>query len=67
MKMRLSGRFVLVTTLGLAAAIPSLAQQDALPAGFTTEPILKTSMTRDNEPIVYPTVIPPARRRSFRS
>ncbi|WP_159590397.1 cupin domain-containing protein [Chelativorans xinjiangense] len=47
-------------TLAIAAAIgfapwSALAQDDALPEGFTTEPLLKTSVTRDDEPITYPT------------
>lgn len=33
----------------------TLRAQDALPAGFKTQPLLKTGQTRDNEPIVYPT------------
>jgi quercetin dioxygenase-like cupin family protein len=36
----------------------ALAQDDALPAGFQTEPVIKTSVTRDNDPIVYPTGSP---------
>jgi quercetin dioxygenase-like cupin family protein len=47
-------------TLAIAAAIgfapwSALAQEDALPAGFTAEPLIKTSVTRDQEPVVYPT------------
>lgn len=33
----------------------SVRAQDALPAGFKTQPLLKTGQTRDNEPVVYPT------------
>jgi quercetin dioxygenase-like cupin family protein len=32
----------------------ALAQDDALPAGFEAQPLLKTGATRDNDPIVYP-------------
>lgn len=42
----------------LSAAIlvqqPAHAQDDALPAGFTTEPVLRSTQSRDGEPIVYP-------------
>lgn len=46
-------------TLALAAIIgfapwSALAQDDALPAGFTAEPLIKTSVTRDQESIIYP-------------
>jgi quercetin dioxygenase-like cupin family protein len=30
------------------------AQESPLPAGFKTEPLLKTAQTRDNQPIAYP-------------
>ncbi|ANV99940.1 hypothetical protein LMTR13_06870 [Bradyrhizobium icense] len=30
------------------------AQDSALPAGFKTQPLLKTGQTRDKQPIVYP-------------
>lgn len=39
--------------LFLASAAPSLAQNEALPAGFKTEPVLKTAVTRDGAPIAY--------------
>jgi len=32
----------------------SVSAQDALPAGFKTQPLLKTGQTRDNQPITYP-------------
>lgn len=35
-----------------------LAQDSALPAGFETQPLLKTTVTRDNQPITYPTGTP---------
>jgi len=57
MKIFASGNLALVAVLGLAP-IPALAQDDALPAGFTAEPLIKTGVARDNEPIVYPTGTP---------
>lgn len=44
--------------LGLTGPLAAFAQSDALPAGFATEPLIKTSVTRDNEAIVYPTGTP---------
>ncbi|WP_431025580.1 cupin domain-containing protein [Halomonas sp. H5] len=44
-------------TLGLAIALPitaALAQDDALPAGFEAEPVLRTTTTRDGDPIAWP-------------
>lgn len=45
-------------TVGLAAVMPiatALAQDnDALPAGFQTEPVLKTTTTRDGDAIAWP-------------
>ncbi|MEX2127225.1 MAG: cupin domain-containing protein [Xanthobacteraceae bacterium] len=38
----------------VSAGSPAAFGQDALPAGFKTQPLLKTGQTRDNEPIVYP-------------
>jgi len=52
---------IFTSVIALAAIIltsgnSGVAQaQDALPAGFKTQPLLKTGQTRDNEPIVYPT------------
>jgi quercetin dioxygenase-like cupin family protein len=45
--------------VGAAAALAlplsaALAQEGALPSGFETEPVLKTTETRDGDPIVYP-------------
>ncbi|WP_111414012.1 cupin domain-containing protein [Billgrantia lactosivorans] len=43
--------------LGLAAALPiftAFAQDDALPAGFETAPVLKTNVTRDGDAIAWP-------------
>jgi quercetin dioxygenase-like cupin family protein len=47
--------------LAVAFALPAstaFAQDDALPAGFETQSLIKTSVTRDNEPIVYPAGTP---------
>ncbi|WP_310567528.1 cupin domain-containing protein [Hydrogenophaga sp.] len=45
----------LAALLLLGAHLPGHTQDNPLPAGFTTQPLLKTGMTRDNEPIRYPT------------
>lgn len=44
----------------LMAGIPlaGLGQDSPLPAGFSTQPLLKTGVTRDNEPIRYPMANP---------
>lgn len=49
--------FGLVAAAGLSIALApsSLAQDDSLPAGFATQSLLKTTTTRDGEPIAYPT------------
>ena len=39
---------------GQAGAGAAASGDQALPAGFKTEPLLRTGQTRDNEPIVYP-------------
>jgi quercetin dioxygenase-like cupin family protein len=50
---------LIAAAVGLAIPLAGArAQDDALPAGFTTQPLIKTSVTRDNEPIVYPTGTP---------
>lgn len=36
----------------------AFAQDNALPAGFETQPLLKSGQTRDDQPIVYPTGAP---------
>lgn len=44
-------------TLGLAVALSTtaaLAQDDPLPEGFETEPVLRTTVTRDDDAIVWP-------------
>ena len=43
-----------VSALLVSAGIPAAWAQDALPAGFKTQALLKTGLTRDNEPIIYP-------------
>jgi quercetin dioxygenase-like cupin family protein len=40
--------------VGIAFVSAAAVAQDALPAGFKTQPLLKTGQTRDGEPIVYP-------------
>ncbi|MCE8003450.1 cupin domain-containing protein [Billgrantia ethanolica] len=41
---------------GLAAVLPlwALAQDNALPEGFATSPVLKTTVTRDGDTIAWP-------------
>ena len=46
--------FVTAAALGLAVPLAALAQDDALPTGFTAEPLIKTGVDRDNGPITYP-------------
>jgi quercetin dioxygenase-like cupin family protein len=47
---------LITTTLALALPVSiAIAQDDPLPAGFETQPLIKTIVNRDNEPIVYPT------------
>ena len=46
--------FALAAAMGLAVPFSALAQDDALPAGFTAEPLIKTGVDRDNGPITYP-------------
>ncbi len=38
--------------LGLSLQTVVLAQDNPLPAGFTAQPLLKSGVTRDNEPFV---------------
>jgi quercetin dioxygenase-like cupin family protein len=38
----------------VAGAATMRGQDSALPAGFKTEPLLKSGQTRDNQPITYP-------------
>jgi quercetin dioxygenase-like cupin family protein len=51
-------RHAAAKTSALAAmmfvAVGAAQAQDALPAGFKSQPVLKTGQTRDNDPIVYP-------------
>lgn len=54
MKRRSMKGFAMAVALGLAVPLAALAQDDALPAGFTAEPLIKTGVDRDNGPITYP-------------
>jgi quercetin dioxygenase-like cupin family protein len=50
-----------IIAAGFAVALPlspAVAADDPLPAGFETQPLLKSGQTRDNDPIVYPTGSP---------
>jgi quercetin dioxygenase-like cupin family protein len=38
----------------MTAGVPAAWAQNPLPAGFKTQPLLKTGQTRDGEPIAYP-------------
>lgn len=49
---------LIAAAIGLMIPASALAEESALPAGFETEPLLKTTVTRDNEPIVYATGTP---------
>lgn len=51
-------RYIPLVTLLLGASFASNAQDNPLPTGFTTQPLLKTGVTRDKEPIRYPTASP---------
>jgi quercetin dioxygenase-like cupin family protein len=51
----LTSATALVGFLLLTGTTGGSLAQDALPAGFKTQPLLKTGQTRDGEPIVYPT------------
>ncbi|MCA1370689.1 cupin domain-containing protein [Bradyrhizobium sp. BRP14] len=48
----------ITTLLALLAGPAAFAQENALPAGFETQPLVKSSVSRDNEPIVYPSGTP---------
>ncbi|MBP2235983.1 quercetin dioxygenase-like cupin family protein [Sinorhizobium kostiense] len=45
----------LSTSLALLGVTVAFAQDDPLPEGFETQPLIKTSVSRDDDPIVYPT------------
>ncbi len=47
----------LTLAVAVGLALPGLAagQDNPLPAGFTTQPLLKAGTTRDNEAVAYPT------------
>jgi len=38
----------------VAAAAAARAQDSALPAGFKTQPLVKSGQTRDKQPLIYP-------------
>ncbi len=48
----------LATCLVLLGVTETVAQDDPLPEGFETQPLIKTSVSRDDDPIVYPTGTP---------
>ena len=52
--MNLSTTLVAAATLGLATLSPGLAQDNPLPEGFTTEPVIKSTTNRDGLPIALP-------------
>lgn len=45
----------ITTGLVLLAGTVAVAQDDPLPEGFETQSLLKSSVSRDDDPIVYPT------------
>jgi quercetin dioxygenase-like cupin family protein len=45
----------IAVAMGMAAPGLAPAQDNPLPEGFTAEPLIKTTVNRDNEAIVYPT------------
>lgn len=52
-------RAIAALSIGAAMMLPlagawAQAQNDALPQGFETEPLLKSTETRDGDPLVYP-------------
>jgi quercetin dioxygenase-like cupin family protein len=50
-----------LAAVGIALALPiatAMAQDDALPAGFASEPVLKASATADGEPLQLPSGTP---------
>lgn len=49
---------LIATAVALMIPASAPAQEEALPVGFETQPLLKTSVTRDGEPIVYATGTP---------
>jgi len=44
----------IVALLLVSASSAAWAQDTALPAGFKTQPLLKSGLTRDKQPIFYP-------------
>jgi quercetin dioxygenase-like cupin family protein len=55
MKRKSMKGLAIAAVLGLTIPFSAFAQEDALPAGFTAQPLIKTSVNRDKEAIVYPT------------
>lgn len=55
MKQQTMASLAIVAALGLIVPFSAAAQDNPLPAGFATEALLKTSVNRDNQAIVYPT------------
>lgn len=53
--MRTPLTLAVAAALSLLAPLSAFAQDDALPAGFTTEPVMKTTTNRDGDPITLPT------------
>jgi quercetin dioxygenase-like cupin family protein len=54
---RLAGLALACVALFMPAGMAS-AQDDALPAGFATTPVISTGVTRDGDPLVYPSGTP---------
>ena len=55
MKRRTIEKLVVATVVCLAFPFAALAEDSPLPAGFEAQPLIKTGLSRDNEPITYPT------------
>ncbi len=58
MTLRCLTQFAAIPFLTLVFMGVAHAEDSALPAGFTTEALLKTSVTRDNDPVAYPAGTP---------
>jgi quercetin dioxygenase-like cupin family protein len=59
--MKTKSTSMFLSAFAFAVALPvstALSQDNALPAGFEAQPLIKTSVTRDNEPITYPAGTP---------
>lgn len=53
--MRISTSLAVASALFLTAPHLASAQDEALPAGFTTEPVIRATTNRDGDPISLPT------------